>query len=85
MCSSLSSLLLVRGHHGQIGHDAVCAHGPLARTLSLLACAPAGCEECLSSRHSVKDSVLLSAGGIYGLESSGYSLPAQQVTLWSEL
>ena len=67
--------------------DAVCycAHGPLACALALLTCAPAGREECLSSRHSVRDSVLLSAGGICGLEPSGYGLPAQQVSLWSEV
>ena len=32
----------------------------------------------------VRDCILLSASGICGLESSGYGLPAQQVSLWSE-
>ena len=56
----------------------------LSLALSLLACTPAGCEECLSPWHSVRDSLLQSAGGICGLQSSGYGLPAQQVSLWSE-
>ena len=56
----------------------------LSLALALLACAPAGREECVFSRYSVRDCLLLSAGGICGLESSGYGLPAQQVSLWFE-
>ena len=50
-------------------------------SLALLACAPAGREECVSSRHSLRDCLLLSASGICGLESSGYGLPTQQVSM----
>ena len=32
----------------------------------------------------VRDSILLSASRICGLQSSGHGLPAQQVSLWSE-
>ena len=32
----------------------------------------------------VRDCLLVSASGICGLESSGYGLPTQQVSLWSE-
>src|SRR6185312_726778 len=56
----------------------------LSLALSLLACAPAGCEECVSPWHSVRDSLLLSASGICGLQSFGHGLPAQQVSLWSQ-
>src|SRR6185369_11680308 len=66
------------------GEACYCAHGALACALAFLACAPAGREECVSSRHSVRDCLLLSASGICGLESSGYGLPTQQVFLWSE-
>ena len=51
----------------------------LSIALSRTACAPAGREECVSSRHLVRDCLLLSGSGICGLESSRYGLPAQQV------
>ncbi|XP_025792164.1 uncharacterized protein LOC112873429 [Panicum hallii] len=34
--------------------------------------------------HSIRDCLLLLASGICGFESSGYGLPAQQVSLWTE-
>jgi hypothetical protein len=46
--------------------------------------APARCQECISSWHSDRDSLLQPASRVCGLQSSGFGLPVEQVSLRSE-
>jgi hypothetical protein len=57
----------------------------LSLALSVLASAPARCQECISSWHSDRDSLLQPTSRVYGLQLSGFGLPVEQVSPWFEL
>jgi hypothetical protein len=56
----------------------------LSLALSILACAPARCQECISSWHSDRDCLLQPANRVCGLQLSRYGLPVEQVSIWFE-
>jgi hypothetical protein len=56
----------------------------LSLSLSVLARAPARCQECISSWHSDRDRLLQPPSRVCGLQLSEYGMPVEQVPIWFE-
>jgi hypothetical protein len=60
-------------------------HTILSLALSVLARAPARCQESISSWNFDRDLLLQPASRVCGLQLSEYGLPVEQVSIWSEV